>query len=112
MRKLGEDMSENKLEFRTRCSTTIIDYDICEAAKENTPNPSCGFACIKADRMYDRNILRIDNNRPVLAVPEEAAQKMSNESLSWEYACNAVGIGAIEITVDFPGLEEYRSSIK
>ena len=104
----GVDMSANKLEFSTICTTTTIDYDKCEPAKKNIPNPSCGFACIKADRMYDRNILRINNNRPVLAVDPEAARKMSNESLSWEYACNAVGIGAIEITVDYPGLEEYR----
>ena len=104
-------MSASKLEFRTRCTTTIIDYDKCEPAKTNVSNPTCGFVCVKADRMYDRNILRIYNNRPVLAVPEEAVQKMSNESLSWEYACNAVGIGAIEIRVDFAGLEEYRKSI-
>jgi len=104
-------MGNNKLAFRTRCTTIVIDYDKCEPAKENTSEPSCGFACVKADRMYDRSILKIEGNRPVLAVSEEAAQRMSNESLSWEYACNAVGIGAIEITVDFPGIEEYREKV-
>ena len=104
-------MNGNKLEFSTRSMTTIIDYDKCEPAKNNTSNPSCGFACIKADRMYDRGILKIEGNRPVLAVSEEAAKKMSNESLSWEYACNATGNNAIEIIVDFPGLEKYRKKI-
>ena len=101
-------MAANKLGFRTKCATTVIDYNICEPAKNAESNPSCGFACVKADRMYDRNILRIEKNRPVLAVSKEAAEKMSNESLSWEYACAMAGPGAITITVDFSGLEEYR----
>ncbi|MCK4824786.1 hypothetical protein KA005_54035 [bacterium] len=104
-------MGSNKLKVRTKTMTSIIDYDKCEPAKNNTSNPSCGFACIKADRMYDRSIIRIEGNRPVLAVSEEAAKKMSNESLSWEYACNAAGNNAIQIIVDFPGLEEYRKKI-
>ena len=103
-------MGNNKLKFRTKCMTTIIDYDKCEPAKNNTSTPSCGFACVKADRMYDRSLLRIEGNRPVLAVPKEAAKRISNESLSWEYACSAVGINAIEIIVDFPGLEKYRKN--
>jgi succinyl-CoA synthetase beta subunit len=106
------DRGGNKLEFSTRSMKTAIDYDKCEAAKNNTSRPSCGFACVKADRMYDRGILRIEGNRPVLAVSEEAAHKMSNESLSWEYACNAVGVGAVAITIDFPGLEEYRKGMR
>jgi len=100
--------NNNELRIRTRCTTTIIDYSKCEPAVQNTSEPSCGFACVKADRMYDRNILRVGGNRPVLAVPEEMVQKVSNESLSWEYACDAAGNGAIWTTVDFEGLEEYR----
>jgi succinyl-CoA synthetase beta subunit len=105
-------MGGNKLEFATRSMKTTIDYDKCEPAKNNTSNPSCGFACVKADRLYDRGILRIEGNRPVLAVSEEAAHKMSNESLSWEYACNAVGMSAVAITIDFPGLEAYRKRLR
>lgn len=104
-------MEGKKLVFRTRSMTTLIDYDKCEPAKKNTSTPSCGFACVKADRMYDRSILRIEGNRPVLAVPEETAQKMSNESLSWEYACSVAGPGAITIVVDFPGIEAYREKM-
>ena len=105
-------MGGNRLEFRTKSMTTIIDYDKCEPAKTSTAAPSCGFACVKADRMYDRSILRIEGNRPVLSVSKEAAEKMSNESLSWEYACNAAGMSAIEIIVDFPALEEYKKKIR
>lgn len=102
-------MGENKLVFRTRCTTTTIDYDKCEPALTGTMDPKCGFACVKADRTYDRNILKIEGCRPVLANTPEATVKNSNESLSWEYACRAVGRNAIRITVDYSGLEEYRA---
>jgi len=101
-------MAEDKLEFQTRCTFVTIDYTKCEPASEQKSNPRCGFACVKADRMYDRNILRIKDYRPVLAVPREDVRRLSNESLSWEYACNTSGRSAIEILVPFPGLGEYR----
>ncbi len=104
-------MSSSKLEFETKCAKVVIDYSKCEPAKKNITDPKCGFACVKADRFYDRNILRIDGNKPVLALPKEDAKSRSNESLSWEYACNMTGNNAIEIAVDFPGLEEYRKKI-
>jgi hypothetical protein len=98
----------NTLEFETRCTKVRIDYDKCEPAQKKTADPKCGFACVKADRMYDRNILRIENNRPILAVSKEEAKRASNESLSWEYACNRTKNEAIRILVPFPGLKEYR----
>lgn len=90
---------------------TTIDYTKCEPAVKNTSDPGCGFACVKADRMYDRGLLRIDGNKPVLAPSEEVAKRISNESLSWEYACNASGNRAIRIDVSFPGLKEYRNKM-
>lgn len=100
-------MSDNKLEFKTKCTKVTIDYAKCEPAKKNTSNPKCGFACIKADRLYDRNILRIDNNKPVLALSADEAKNRSNESLSWEYACSVTGNNAIQIAVSFPELDVY-----
>jgi hypothetical protein len=99
------------LEFETKCTTVKIDYARCEPARSGMADPKCGFACVKADRMYDRNILRIEENRPVLALPADDVEKVSNESLSWEYACNMTGNAAIEITIPFPGLEEYRTKM-
>ncbi|MGD0623263.1 MAG: ATP-grasp domain-containing protein [Thermodesulfobacteriota bacterium] len=101
----------NTLEFETRCTKVRIDYDKCEPAQKKTADPKCGFACVKADRMYDRNILRIENNRPILAVSKEEAKRASNESLSWEYACNRTKNEAIRILVPFPGLKEYRKKM-
>ena len=103
-------LPDNGLIFRTRCAQVVIDYGKCEPAQMQTLNPKCGFACVKADRMYDRSILKIEACRPVLATPPEVAEKKSNESLSWEYACRAVGVNAISITVAFPGLEEFRAT--
>jgi hypothetical protein len=103
-------LPDNGLVFKTRCASVVIDYDKCEPDQEQTLNPKCGFACVKADRMYDRSILKIEACRPVLATTPEAAEKKSNESLSWEYACRAVGRNAISITVAFPGLEEFRAT--
>jgi len=99
------------LSFETKCMKVKIDYSRCEAVRAKSSNPACGFACVKADRMYDRSILRIEGNRPVLAVPSEDVKKISNESLSWEFACNQTGNHAVEITVPFPGLEEYRKKM-
>jgi hypothetical protein len=98
------------LSFETKCTKVKIDYSRCEAVRSKSENPACGFACIKADRMYDRSILRIEGKRPVLAVPAEEVKKVSNESLSWEFACNQTGNRAIEIIIPFPGLEEYRKT--
>ncbi len=102
---------EDVLEFTTKTMKVMIDYRKCEPARENTSAPSCGFACVKADRMYDRGVLRIEGNRPVLAGSPGEAQKNSNESLSWEYACNRTGNGAITILIPFPGLKQYREKM-
>ncbi len=105
-------MAGNKLEFETRAMRVIIDYGKCEPAQKNTADPACGFACVKADRMYDRGILRISGNRPVLAASPEDVKRISNESLSWEYACRMTGNEAIQISIPFPGLSEYRKKMK
>jgi hypothetical protein len=89
----------------------IIDYGKCEPARKNTASPLCGFACVKADRMYDRSVLRIEGNRPVLTGSPSDAKKNSNESLSWEYACRATGNDAIKILIPFPGLGAYRKKM-
>ncbi len=102
-------MDEDRLEFETRITKVIIDYRKCEPARNKTASPACGFACVKADRMYDRGVLRIEGNRPVLAGSPEDAKKNSNESLSWEYACRATGNDAIKILIPFPGLRAYRN---
>jgi hypothetical protein len=101
-------MKENMLVFRTRCTKVTINYDECEPAIKKTIMPECGFSCVKADRIYDRNILKIEGYKPVLAKKPEDVEKSSNESLSWEFACKAEGKNAINIEVDYPGLEDLR----
>jgi hypothetical protein len=93
-------MSQQKLEFKTRKMKIAIDYDRCVAAIGNTSAPTCGFACVKACRLYGRNILKIENNRPVLAVTEpKEIERLDNECMSCEYHCQQKGPGCIQIDV-------------
>ncbi|MBW1956508.1 MAG: hypothetical protein JRI83_12465 [Deltaproteobacteria bacterium] len=80
--------------------TITIDYSRCIPAVENNASPSCGFACVKACRLYGRNILRIEGNRPVLAVSDkEEIKRLDNECLSCEYHCGRFGPGCIIIDI-------------
>ena len=95
-------MGEAHLCFETRKTKIRIDYNRCIPAKENISNPSCGFACIKACRLYGRNILKIENNKPVLAVTdEEEIKRLDNECISCEYNCERFGPGCISIEIPF-----------
>jgi hypothetical protein len=93
-------MAENKLQFATRKTTITIDYRKCVPAREDNANPSCGFACVKACRLYGRNILKIESNRPALAVmdPDEI-KRLDNECISCEYNCQRYGPGCISIEI-------------
>ena len=94
------NMDNNRLRFLTRKTKISIDYARCVPAKEGSSDPSCGFACVKACRLYGRNILKIENNRPVLAVTDkEEIKRLDNECLSCEYSCDRYGSGCIEIEV-------------
>lgn len=97
------------LEFHIKTGKITIDYGRCEAAAGNTATPSCGFACVKADRWYGRNVLKIENNRPVLANTDpEEIKRTCNECLACEYDCTFFGRDCIRIELPFPGLDEYR----
>lgn len=95
--------SEDELRFQTRKTVITIDYTRCIPAQERTSEPVCGFACVKACRLYGRNVLKIEGNRPVLAVtdPEEIV-RLDNECLSCEYQCSIRGTGCIQIVVNLP----------
>lgn len=102
-------MGKDKLVFEARKIKITIDYSRCEPAIRNTAQPSCGFACVKACRLYGRNILKIEGNRPVLAVTEpEEIKRLDNECLSCEYHCWHKGTNCIRIEVPFEGIEAYR----
>jgi hypothetical protein len=105
-------MGTNQLVFQAKKINITIDYDRCEPATKNTANPACGFACVKACRLYGRNILKIEGNKPVLAVvdPEEI-KRLDNECLSCEYHCGARGTRCISIDIPLAGIEEYRKEI-
>jgi hypothetical protein len=102
-------MVTEKLEFDTRKIHITIDYTKCEPAQSGSPKPKCGFACVKACRLYGRNVLKIENNKPVLSVAgAEEVARLDNECMSCEFNCEMHGTGCIHIDVPLPGLEEYK----
>ncbi len=106
-------MDTEKLEFNARKTKIIIDYSHCEPAKDNKPNPSCGFACVKACRLYGRNVLKIENNKPVLSVTDpEEIKRIDNECLSCEYNCWLHGSDCITNEILMPGLGDCRARLK
>ena len=82
----------DKLRFNTRTMSIIIDYDKCVA-------PDCGFACVKACRLYGRGILKIENRLPRLGLRGEEIIKLDNECLACEIYCSWYGNDAIKIEI-------------
>ena len=102
-------MEKERLDFEVRTGKITIDYSRCEPATGNTSSPACGFACVKACRLYGRNILKIEGNKPVLAIVDaEEIKRLDNECLSCEYACWSQGTACISIELPLPGIDEYR----
>ncbi len=80
------------MRFRTRTAEVVIDLDGCVA-------PDCGFACVKACRLYGRSVLKIENGKPALAVSPQEAVRIDNECLACEIHCQWYGSGVIEVRV-------------
>lgn len=105
-------MAENRLEFETRKTKIVIDYARCEPAIKNTATPECGFACVKGCRLYGRSILKIEGNKPVLAVADLGeVKRLDNECLSCECTCSLYGTNCISIEIPLLGLAEYRQAV-
>jgi hypothetical protein len=97
--------ASNVLEFEFKTGKVIIDYTKCIA-------PTCGFACIKADRFYGKSVLEIVKGKPVLAVTPNEARHLCNECLACEIHCQLYGGNAIQIELPLFGLREYRAQFK
>lgn len=105
-------MAANQLTFGAKKIKITIDYSRCEPATKNTATPDCGFACVKACRLYGRNILKIEGNKPVLAVTDpEEIKRLDNECISCEYDCSIHGTSCISIEIPLAGIEEYRKDV-
>ena len=93
-------MSADSVTFDTKTMNITINYEECLAIKENTSRPSCGFMCVKSCRLYGRNVLRIEGNRPVLTTQDpEAIKRLDNECLACEYSCMVHGSNCITINL-------------
>lgn len=93
-------MLNEVLEFESRTCKITIDYGKCDKCKT--------FDCVKACRLYGRNVLRIQNGRPVLAMSPEEAKDRCIECLACEIDCLLKAKGVVTIKIPISGLEEYR----
>lgn len=103
-------MIENILKFKIQTGTIRIDYNRCEPVIKNTSTPSCGFACVKADRLYGRNVLKIEKNKPMLAVPAQEAARLCNECLGCEHDCTYYGSNCIQIELPLFGGNDGKNN--
>ncbi|MBI4774990.1 MAG: acetate--CoA ligase family protein [Deltaproteobacteria bacterium] len=86
--------------FQTMTGRLCIDHDRCAACNTKP--------CIKA---CTAEILKLDEDRPVLAIdPEQAAKGRCTECLACELACEFEGNKALYIHLPIEGLDEALSS--
>jgi hypothetical protein len=86
--------------FRFRTGEVIIDYEKCRKCDT--------YACIKADSLFGRNVLRIHDGKPQLATSFEDAERICNECLACELYCQAYGNKGLIIKLDMFSLDEYK----
>ncbi len=92
---------EKKYIFRTLTGEIIIDHALCPEC----PSKGCIEACAT-------NILKLENEQPVLAVEADAAAKgKCTECLACEIFCRFHAQDAIRIHLPIPGLKEYRKTL-
>ena len=97
-------MAEDKLVYETRTGKVTIDRSRCE--------PACTVAIVQADRLYGRNVLKIEGNKAVLAVTDPAEiKRLDNESLAIEYYSRLHGSDSVTIELPIKGLDEYKKKV-
>ena len=89
--------------FEFRTGRVSIDHAKCDGCTS--------FACAKACNLYGSGILRIDNGRPVLAIPPEEAKRRCTECLACEVGCHLRGRQAITIILPIAGLKEFKGMV-
>ncbi len=88
--------------FQTITGAIFIDHQKCAKCKTK--------GCIKACKP---EILKLEDEKPVLAVtPEEAQKGRCTECLACEIFCTFHEQEAVTIHLPIPGLKEYREKIK
>ncbi len=88
-------------EFPFVTGKVTIEYEKCRHCEN--------YACVKACSLFGRNILRVEDGKPVLISVD--ANKRCIEDLSCELYCEAYGNKGLKIVLDMFGLEEYRHKI-
>jgi succinyl-CoA synthetase beta subunit len=86
-------------EFKTTTGRVLFDHALCADCKTQPCVPACA-----------PQILKLENNKPVLAITEEEAAKgKCTECLACELECYFHGNKGAYVELPIPGLEEYRA---
>jgi len=88
-------------EFPFITGKVTIDYEKCMRCEN--------YACVKACSLFGRNILRVEDGKPVLISVD--ANTRCIEDLTCELYCQAYGNKGLKIVLDMFGLEEYRHKV-
>ncbi len=87
--------------FESPTGTVTFDYAICDTCESKV----CVKTCV-------RQILELQNGRPVLNVSREDAKRgRCIECLACEVECHFEGAGGGYVDLPIPGLEEYREGL-
>ncbi|HZX10236.1 MAG TPA: ATP-grasp domain-containing protein [Acidobacteriota bacterium] len=95
------EIKEDGYSFKTSTGEIFIQHDKCLTCATK--------GCIKA---CAQNILKLDEDKPVLAISREEAEKgKCTECLACEIFCRFHEQDAIFIHLPIPGLKEYRENV-
>lgn len=87
--------------FESPTGTVTYDHAICDTCESKV----CVKTCV-------RQILKLENGRPVLNISREEAKKgRCIECLACEVECHFEGKGGGYVDLPIPGLEEYRKGL-
>jgi len=87
--------------FESPTGTVTYDHAVCDTCESKV----CVKTCV-------RQILKLENGRPVLNVSREDAKRgRCVECLACEIECHVEGAGGGYVDLPIPGLEEYRKGL-
>ena len=96
--RVASQVESEPYSFRFRTGEIVIDHNACAECETH--------ACVKADRLFGTNVLRLQDRKPVLALAVEDAIRVCNECLGCEIYCQIYGNKGLLIKLDSIGLDK------
>jgi hypothetical protein len=90
--------------IRFRTGEIVINHETCKGCEN--------YACIKADRLFGTNVLRLQDGRPIAVVGSEDFKRTCNECLACEIYCQLYGNKGLIINLDSFGLDKIKEELR